>query len=217
MATPRPREIYSLKDFARRMEQVYGRRYSHNELETFFKCFSEEVERILQEGSSLHTPFMKISASISGKFTGLQDKFDPRRHKVEIKLNPGKRLKAMATGIKTEKVLPSNPCPQISQVHDLVQDCKNTGLTIGQPVKLHGNHLKLDEADAQQGIFLISEEKQTFPITKVFHNTPTRLFFQVPEQLTPGNYKLEVRAKVGNSTQLRTGMYPNPLTLSTLH
>ena len=216
MATPRPRRIYSFEDLAKRMELIYGRRYSHSELLAFFVCLTQQVEDILQEGSSLHTPFMKISASISGKFNGVQDKFDARRHKIEIKLNPGKRLKTVAKSIKTQKVSPSNPHPQVSQVHDLVQDCKNTALTIGQPAKLHGLHLKLDEADPEQGVFLISEGKQTFPVTKVFHNTLTRLFFQVPEQLAPGTYQLEVRAKVGNSTALRTGFYPKPLTLSTL-
>jgi hypothetical protein len=216
MATPRPRRIYKLKDLAKRMEPAYGRRFSETELLNFFEFLSREVEDILQEGSSIHLPLVKISASISGKFKDTQDKFDARRHKVEVNVNPGPRLKGMAKGIKTTKVMPSQPHPCIKEVHDLVQDCKNTALTIGHPAKLFGIHLKLNEADPRQGIFFINEEKQAFPATNIYHNTPSRLFFKVPEALAPGIYKLEVRAIVGNSTEVRTGAYGKPLTLSVL-
>ena len=216
MASPRPRQIYKLKDLAKRMESAYGRRYSETELINFLEFLSREVEDILQEGSSLHLPFIKISASISGKFKDTQDKIDARRHKVEVNVNPGTRLKGMAKGIKTTRVTPSLPSPCIKEVHDLVQDCKNTGLTIGHPAKLFGIHLKVNEADPRQGVFFINEENQAFAATTVYQTTSSRLFFKVPETLQPGTYTLEVRAIVGNSTVVRSGSYCKQLTLSIL-
>jgi len=216
MATTRPRQIYTLEDLATRMERSSRGRYSHSDLLAFFEYFADELERILHEGSSLHTPYFKISTSIGGKFSGMDDRFHKSRHKIELKLNPGKRLKGLVRGMKTQKVSPSNPHPAIQRVYDLVQECQNTGLSIGKPAKIEGVHLKLDEADTRQGIFLLGEKGKATRITQVFQNTPTRLMFQVPDELKPGTYKLEVRAKVGNSTALRKGQFNSPILLSIL-
>jgi hypothetical protein len=74
----------------------------------------------------------------------------------------------------------------------------NIGQLSGSPQKFHENA-------ADEGVIIVDVDGgPTFKVTTVQRNKPAQLVFLVPS-LPGGSYRIEVRAKVGASTQLRTG------------
>ncbi len=203
MATVQPDGIRTLDDVLKDMATV-SRRYSEAELSGIFSLFLKSVAYQLRDGYHVHLPFLKITTSISGKFADEGDRFDPKRHQVNIKVNPGKELAAIAREIQVKKVRPSRPNPQIEIVRDFVQD-KRGVLTPGSPAEVKGKHLKIDESNAQQGLFLAGAGHPDIRITELYHNLSTRLLFRVPADVPEGAYHLMIRTTVGNSTELRYG------------
>ena len=210
MATVRPGRICTLDDVLNDMANV-SRRYSAAELSGIFTLFLKTVAYLLQDGNHIHLPFLKITTSISGKFTDPQDCFDPKRHRVNIKVNPGKQLSVMARTIKVQKVTPSRPTPWVMQVHDFAQNRADAVLTLGSPAEVRGKHLKLDQTNPKQGLFLVGNRRPDIRITEVYQNLSTRLLFRVPADVPEGQYHLMVCTTVGNSTELRQGYSHCPL------
>lgn len=209
MASVQPNRISTLDDVLQDMANR-SRRYSAAELQGIFSLFLETVDYLLKQNHHIHLPFLKITTSISGKFTGEQDLFDPKRHRVNVKVNPGKELTALAKEIKVQKVEPSRPDPRISSVQDFGQ--RQAGvLTPGSPAEVRGKHLKLEEHCPEQGLFLVGTSQPKIRIAEVYQNSGTRLLFRVPPDVPEGSYHLLVRTTVGNSTELRQGVSARPL------
>lgn len=209
MASVQPDRISTLDNVLRDMARR-SRRYSAAELQGIFSLFLETVDGLLKENHHIHLPFLKITTSISGKFTGEQDHYDPKRHRVNVKVNPGKNLTAIAQEIKVQKVEPTRPSPQIGRIVDFGQQQAGV-LTPGSPAEVRGKHLRLDDGCPEQGLFLVSAGQPEVRITEVYQNSGTRLLFRVPPDVSLGSYHLLVRTTVGNSTELRQGVSARPL------
>jgi hypothetical protein len=87
-------------------------------------------------------------------------------------------------------------------------------VTPGNIGELTGSRLRYDPAAADEGIFFVpaaggAETKVDF----VQLNKPASQVFMVPA-LVAGEYKLEVRARVGGAIQFRTGTLAATLTVS---
>lgn len=203
MATVQPQRISTLDDVLQDMADR-SRRYSATELKGIFSLFLETVAYLLKDGHHIHLPFLKITTSISGKFMDENDRFDPKRHRVNVKVNPGKELSALGKEIKVQKVKPSRPNPWISSVRGFTQ-LGNGKVAAGRPAEIRGKHLKFDESHPEQGLFLIGVGHPDIRITEVHVNLSTRLLFQVPADVPEGSYQLMIRTTVGNSTELRQG------------
>lgn len=209
MATVQPNGIRDLDYLLEDMASV-SRRYSAAELAGIFSLFTEAVAHQLRQGNHVHLPFLKITTSIGGKFTNPQDRFDAKRHRVNVNVNPGKQFTALAEQIQVQKVSPTRPTPWIISVRDLVQDTERA-LTPGSPAEIKGKHLKMDESHPKQGLFLTRSGQPDIRVTELYVNLSTRLLFKVPADVPEGSYHLMVRTTVGNSTELRQGYSDYPL------
>ena len=214
MATVQPSRISTLDEVLEHMAD-HSRRYSTAELKSIFSLFLKTVVYLLRDGRHIHLPFLKITTSISGKFTGEKDRFDPKRHRVNIKVNPGKELTAMTREIKVQKVKPSRPNPWINKITTFAHPGTDA-LAPGRPAEVKGKHLKLSASDPEQGLFLVGSDQLRIRITDVYYNLSTRLLFQVPEGVPEGSYQLMIRTTVGNSTELRQAYYRNPVLVKPL-
>lgn len=85
-------------------------------------------------------------------------------------------------------------------------------LTPGGMARLNGYRLKFDPADPAQGIFLIAANSSVTRVEIVGRNMPNELIFLTPPGLTPGQYRLEVRACFGPN-HLRSGQLQELLTV----
>ena len=211
MATVQPNSTRDLDYILEDMASV-SRRYSAAELAGIFSLFTKSVAHQLRQGNHVHLPFLKITTSISGKFTDPQDRFNPKRHRVNVNVNPGKQFTALTKQIQVQKVTPTRPNPWIMSVRDLAQDTEKA-LTPGSPAEIKGKHLKLGKGNPQQGLFLTSSEQPDIRISEIYVNLSTRLLFKVPTEVPEGLYRLMVRTTVGNSTELREGHSDSSLQL----
>lgn len=105
--------------------------------------------------------------------------------------------------------MPNRPMPQPGECI-IPNSADNSTLVPGGGVKLRGHNLQFNEADAEQGIFLVADDQTRTRIEVVLHNTPRELIFLVPNTLTSGEYTLEVRVRYGNDN-IRTGILESPL------
>lgn len=172
------------------------------------------ITKFLAEGYRVNTSLMQISASISGIFNGIEDSFDPKRHRVNLNLHAGSRLKNTLEDISTEKVRARKRYPTLLKMKDYASETDNDRLSPGGSGEIMGSLLKFDPEDSAQGIFFITADGTETKVTSVMLNTPSKLLFIVPRNLSAGTYKLEVRTIVRHTTSIRKGKLPVPLTVS---
>jgi hypothetical protein len=182
-------------------------------VEAVLEEYATAIEYALSTGMRISTSVVKIQASIQGKFTEYDERRYPEQQPIVLKALPGKRLKKLLSKLKAERVSPKHPCPKPEHLEDIFSDTKDQRITARGVLRLRGRRLKFDPQDSRQGIFLVSEEGEDIRIADAITNVPSQLLFQAPDVLPAGDYQLEVRAMVGNSTVIRQGTLPYSLTV----
>lgn len=172
------------------------------------------MEFLLLRGECIETPLFKITPRVKGVFENEDAPFDSAKHKVRLRLLPGKRLGKIAAEIPVERVAPVVSMPKLVSLLDMANSQKNQTLTAGQPARLQGNKLKFDSADPLQGVFLIDNATATeTKVNFILDNKPKMITFIVPDALAAGTYQLQLRSKLGTK-ELKTGNLASLLTLT---
>ena len=168
----------------------------------------------LREGYGFASDHFSMTPSVSGVFVNDEDRYDPARHQVELNLRLGAPMKEALGQVKVKVVPYNTPMPTIKQVFDRKSKTTNQQLTPGYTLEITGELLKVeDEADAQQGVFLVNTQKaEELKIDHFYQNTPKTLQVELPDNLKKGTYRLEVRTTVYRGSEIRTGFAPFNLT-----
>jgi hypothetical protein len=175
--------------------------------------FHQALLMLLWEGTKVVTPFGVYGLTVKGHFESTLDRFDARRHRLEITTKPGQRLQqefARKARAKKKKAIRPNPIPECYR--NLADSEVDGILTPGRMAQVTGHRLKFDPDDPEQGLFLIparNGDQITPPgpairITDIARNKGRELIFMVPAHLPVGAYVLEVRALFGQHS-LRSG------------
>lgn len=172
------------------------------------------IAKFVAEGDRVNTSLMKISSSITGVFTDKEDYFDEGRHQININVQAGPRLQKAIADTATQKVAGRERHPQPNRLKDFTSDSINSELTPGGSAELHGTLLKYDHNDNNQGIFLVASDGTESRVEQVLKNWPSLLLFVVPDNITAGEYSLEVRSVVRRTTELRRGTLSASITIS---
>jgi hypothetical protein len=96
---------------------------------------------------------------------------------------------------------------------DLDSNTWDSTVTPGGLGRLNGHRLKFDQADPQQGVFLVTANGTENRVELLAKHTPKELIFRVPAGLASGDYRLEVRAIFGLA-DLRRGALKATLSVS---
>jgi hypothetical protein len=175
------------------------------EAEAAISLFFEVVGDILEDGDSINTPLFHIKSSISGKFLSHEDRFYSKRHKVNMKLRPGKLLKEVAQKIKTQKIESRLPVPIVDKFMDMISGTENKHISPGGSAMVYGRHLDFDMEDEKQGVYFVGEAG-TFKVDKIIRKVYSYIWINIPNDMTKGKYRLEVRSNMKTKT-LRTGEF----------
>jgi len=172
-------------------------------MEEFFNAVGQAVKN----GSSIKTPLFNILPSISGVFNSPEDRFDPLRHQVRVRINPGKRLKEMEPEIVVNKIPAQKRKPVLLNYIDVKTGRTNEEITPGQAANITGDLLKFNEQDPEQGVFFINTlTREVFKLPgNLMQNRAKELIFMNPE-LPSGEYTVEVRTIIGRNKGLCTGV-----------
>jgi hypothetical protein len=178
------------------------------------EAFFSTAERMVLEGIHITTPLVNIHTSITGTFKGHDDRFDRRRHRIEARVTPGKRLRRTVRlyGRAVRVAGTSSPLPAPVFFEDIESGQKDSALTPGGLGRLYGIRLKFDPADPRQGVFFIGADRRATRAGPAAENHPKQVILLVPP-LAPGDYTLEVRARAEDSDEVRSGRLPATLTV----
>ena len=179
------------------------------------------IERLVLDGWRVVTPSANHGVTIKGTVQRLTDPLDPIRNRIEATTTPGVILrraipkKAQVQRIKTRTL----PAPAPFELTNWNNGAGNDTLTPGGLHTLNGDQLKYDQADPKQGIFVVPvngggvlNPEEAVRIEIVNRNTSGEISFLAPAGRQPGEYSLEVRSTMGQST-LRTGKYIKNVTV----
>jgi hypothetical protein len=161
---------------------------------------------LLSLGFRIHLPFANFELTIHGVFDGIDDEFDPRRHSIYISVTAGKRLrKDIRRKIQLSKDQQAPQTPNPRQYLDLESGERNQLVTPGGVGQVTGYRLRFDPDDPQQGIFFVDQEsRRAVRVESMIQNRKRELFFKVPS-LPAGTYRIQVRAYIYSSPDVRSG------------
>lgn len=163
----------------------------------------------LSRGESYSDDYISIRFSISGDFKGDEDEFDPNRHKLNFNSLLTSTVTQVASEVELCKVEARPVVPVIESVYDWGSKTTDERLTSGDVLDIDGEHLKIhDNLEEEEGVFFVSQAGDSeVRATELHTNKPGTLTIRVPEKLTPGLWRLEVRnTRYGRNT-LRTGIF----------
>ncbi|BDC96667.1 DNA-binding domain-containing protein [Treponema saccharophilum] len=196
-----------------------GNTMTKTDLLAAINAYEEECAIITEEGSAINTPLFNTSLAIQGKFDNGDDVFDLRRHALKVNVAAGTVLKEAAGKVKLTKVQGTTSAPWITGVRDTLSDAEDRSgnLKAGSVIEVTGAKLKFDNADGEQGVFLVGGASE-IRCTQVVENKPSKVLFVLPMDTAAGSYTLEVRTKnTGNKTDgktLKKGAFEKSVTVA---
>jgi hypothetical protein len=201
------------------IDEIIARIAEHNttvsvpDILSVLEDFYVTIEKMLLEGRNVNIPLASVRTSIQGRFNGVNDNFDPLRHRIMPRVVPGSRLrKAIATQAQAIKLETMEREPHPNEYVDVNSNIKDSVLTPAGLGMLRGRRLVFDQADARQGLFFLAADGAETRVEIVGKAMPIEVWFQVPP-LSAGSYTLEVRAVTKGSAALHTGRMKQVLTV----
>ena len=167
--------------------------------------YTDVVSDQVQTGFNVNTRLTNFRPSMKGVFSSATDPFDPERHFFRASITEGIDLKKKMRAATGERLTASTPKPTIIEYKDHGSSKKDKILTPGSIGEIKGDHLKFDQSKDAEGIFFINTKDSVTTRAQVLSlHTESRLMFLVPDVLTAGNYKLEVRSAYTSPQDIRT-------------
>ena len=173
------------------------------------------IIHFLDEGYRINTPLVNYALTIKGKFDGSQDTFDESRHTLQASLSTGSKLrKQMKRQRKMHRRHPLRNSPVLAEYKDYGSNSDNTYLTPAKPGQLIGNYLKFNPTDPEQGLYIVNKDDNSrTKVTLIMHNKATKLIFEVPASLAPGQYTIELYAAPTDDRNAQRGELYKTLTV----
>lgn len=189
-------------------------------IQAIFGEFRKIVYRRLLDGCKIVTPFGEFGLTVKGQFEDNIDRFQSPKQKFAIKLKPDEQMQAaLEKEARGHKIETRVHRPNLQSCTNLFDESATNTLTPGEMARVFGYHLKFDQADPRQGIFLLPViesdgrlklDGKPIRIDRIGYNKGRKLIFLVPNDLPAGTYFLEVRAVFGKN-RLRKGQLPQVL------
>ena len=175
------------------------------------EAYHDTLLQVLQEGYNVTTPTANYRASIKGVFDGPDDSFDPSRHKLEVRVNPGLAVRPSLEKVPVVKTEHNTPLPHPQVFHDHMSNLDNSVVTPGSGAKIKGYRLKFDQMDPEQGVFFVSASGVETRVEQVLSIRPSEVIIILPA-LPADMYRLEVRGMFGKT--VRAGSLTQKLTVA---
>lgn len=180
--------------------------YRRETLIEVYRLMTSEIYSAIERGWNVDFGLARTDLVVSGRFNSSYDKFDRECHSLQMRFRPSPRLNQLTDHIpaSVETGLSGNG-PAVSSVgilynpserskdDPLPYNCWPAGYDM--PVFVYGRHLKLAGDAPEVGITLrcIERDETCFILPRrVFINEAGVLGFQVPIQLTAGEWEVTI-------------------------
>ncbi|MBI3235462.1 MAG: DUF4469 domain-containing protein [Bacteroidetes bacterium] len=176
------------------------------------EVLTQSVIEILKMGGSINTPLFKASLHVKGLFETQHQKFDAKQHSVQASFTAGIKVKKAMQKVSPERTTKELVKPEIKRVNDVQSNTQDSKLSLGGLCILSGYRIKVNQSQIDEGIFLInSRTLEEVKIENLIENIPSSIYVIIPKGLDKGSWRLEIRARMRNSHELRIGIFKNLL------
>ncbi|MDR2633161.1 MAG: DUF4469 domain-containing protein [Treponema sp.] len=160
------------------------------------------IYAMLADGEAVTTDLFNASPGIQGVFTGADDSFDPKRHRVKIHLSEGAGLRKVEEQVKTRKVQPGLTGAFIASVTDVKSGSVNKLLTPGRPLRIYGSKLKITGEDPTVGVYFKGSDGAEVKVdaTDMVENKPSEVIVVIPA-LPAGEWTLRLITQYSGSSK----------------
>lgn len=180
-------------------------------IDSYWSAITEYIRR----GEGYRDDYIYTRYAIRGVFYGDEDQFDPKRHQVVFSVVPKNSITRGAEDVTLQKVDGQDILPHIENIYDWGSRTNGDILTPDGVLEISGDNLKIYNNLEVEGVFFVSEfNEYEFKSPEIRINEPKRLTLRIPEALTGGTYRLEVRTTPRNGNRLRTGIFAPELTVT---
>ena len=178
------------------------------------------VKDLIQAGNSFMDGLVQISPRVSGVWETENAAYDEKIHKRTVDLIPTADLRSALDAIGVKVIGAKDSSARITAVTDTATGLKDGTLTIGDDIIIEGDKLKVNEKDAQQGVFFKAADGTEHKTTRRLSvNKPGQIIARVPQALPAGKVTVIVRTKYSAGAvplkTLREIVYGYPCTAKT--
>ncbi|MGL4981982.1 MAG: DNA-binding domain-containing protein, partial [Treponemataceae bacterium] len=156
------------------------------DISAVLQLYNEVISDITVQGDTFNTKTFKSRLSVSGTFESIEAPFDPNKNSITMHIYPSTELQKKLTQVKHEKVSALNTDPYIRQVLDTETELIDSVITKGEYFELLGSHLKFDESDPKQGVFLVIEDVTSVRCEKMKDSKQGFVRARVPKDIESG-------------------------------
>lgn len=164
----------------------------------------QTIADYIREGQAYSDDYISIRFGISGTFQNEDDRFDPERHAVIVSALLKSAVSNATMDVPLRKVDSQRITPEIDSIFDWGSETNDERLTPGDVLEIKGSNLKIhDNIDGEEGVFFIHQEDGSeFEAEQYRTNEPKTLSLRIPDALTAGTYRIEVRNTRPNSRNI---------------
>lgn len=206
------RQTLTIEDIVERIVSQ-GTYYRSETLIANYRTVIDEVYRAFKDGFNVDFDLGRTEMTVNGRFNGPYDKFDKKRHSLNVCLRPSARLNQIADYVPAQTEDFYANIPHIIEVNTVDKPSGNDTTKpfnvvpagFNRPIFIHGMRLKLMGDLPTVGVTLRNPETgESFPIPiqQVIINTGTMLCVYPRILLTPGEWEVEVATQYNRSYRL---------------
>jgi len=153
----------------------------------------ETVQEKLMEGHRVYTDFFKAAVSIKGSFRSEKDRFDDRRHRVEVSLNPASEFcKSFSRSwVKVERIHPRDRHSFVNYCYDYATRTRDRTLTAGGLVELKGDFFIARKA-VTRVVLCRGDSLKGLPPLQIHEITKNKILLSLPAGLEEGVYHIDI-------------------------
>jgi hypothetical protein len=181
-------------------------------------AMEEVITDAAENGITINMPLFNTSFSISGVFEGAMDSFDPNRHKLNVNITKGVKMRNAEKKVKlTKSYTKAGPVPEVMEVKDTMSGTVNSELTPGGMIEIYGRNIKIDGENQDCGLYFVAADGTATKAAHFAVNKPTTIVAAIPATLASGAQQVKIFTQFsGGSNLLKTPkviVYPKTLTV----
>jgi hypothetical protein len=197
IARSRPDGILSEKQILEKL--AFGTSFTKADIAGIWVLIFEIFQMELQNGRAIRTPLGKFTPTLSGSFTGPNDRYRPAKHKIRIRYTPSPGFeKSVQSKTLPLKIPPSRRMPYIESIQNVSNSTRTTYRNLDL-VEVRGSHLKISDKHPETGVWIVQGNK-SIPIPKecLFLTEHKKIQFQLRD-IPIGSYAIRIRSLVGKA------------------
>ena len=166
----------------------------------FLDALNEILGEKIVEGYKVNLGQLATGFSIKGSFTSEDDRFDPKRHKVEPTVQALDPLKSALAAVGADNITVGLTC-RLGSLMDFVTKHLNE-ITGTNEVHIEGEKIGIDPENPDEHVVLVKDDGAVAAVATVIESDAQTITCKFEEPPEPGTYALEVACRNGNRLSL---------------